>query len=161
MQLHLYRVGTPVSIPMSSPPSFHVAQVPCMIMEDDELEQAQKIRETFRKNPSYGSSWRAASEEFNENRRIFGSSKIGAAEGDAFPRAFRSYATRGASGNGNGASGATGASASTTTLNKDSAEPPGTLIASVRKTFYNSERANAPQARPPSPKSPQYSEPTK
>jgi hypothetical protein len=127
-----------------------------MIMEDDELEQAQKIRETFRKNPSYGTSWRAASEEFNENRRIFGSSKIGTAEGDAFPRAFRSYATRGAS----GATGASGAS-STAALNKDSAEPPGTLIASVRKTFYNSEKANAPQARPPSPKSPQYSEATK
>jgi hypothetical protein len=122
-----------------------------MIMEDDELEQAQKIRETFRKNPSYGSSWRAASEEFNENRRIFGSSKIGTAEGDAFPRAFRSYATR-------GASGATGASASTVTLNKDSAEPPGTLIASVRKTFYNSEKGSViATQRPASPKSPQYS----
>jgi hypothetical protein len=122
-----------------------------MIMEDDELEQAQKIRETFRKNPSYGSSWRAASEEFNENRRIFGSSKIGAAEGDAFPRAFRSYATRGA----------TGASASTPTLNKESAEPPGTLIASVRKTFYNSEKGPgkvASKTDPPSPKTPLYSE---
>lgn len=121
-----------------------------MIMEEDELEQAQKIRETFRKNPSYGGSWRGASEEFMENTRIFGSSKLGTA--DAFPRAFQSYAAKVRSAN---------EKVSASAMGSATAEPPGTLIASVRKTFYNSEKVGSQQQRPPSPKSPSYSDDTK
>ena len=153
--LLLYKIGT--RTPMSSYAAVAASTAnataskkvePCMIMEDDELEQAQKIRETFRKNPSYGGSWRGATEEFMENTRIFGSSKLGTA--DAFPRAFQSYATKVRSANEKGAASFTA-----------TAEPPGTLIASVRKTFYNSEKASAQQQRPQSPKTPTYSDDTK
>jgi hypothetical protein len=147
---------------------------PCMIVDDDELEQAQQIRETFSKGRSYAAvaassaSWRVPpaaaavpavpvaalpAPEFAHHSRVFGTSqpssnRIGAG---GFPNAFHSYGTRPGPLHmtQEGSGGAAAAAIMERRRRHESKDPPGTLMQTVRMTFYNSERGSAPAAPPP------------
>jgi hypothetical protein len=140
---------------------------PCMILDDDELEQAQEIRETFSKGRSYAAvaasassaspSWRSTpSQESTNHSRLFGTSQSSSSRtggNGGFPNAFHSYGTRPshvathASQEGEGSAAAAAATMERRRRRHESNEPPGTLLRTVRMTFYNSALAAA--APPP------------
>jgi hypothetical protein len=182
MPLCVVYIGPP-TFTMSSSSSLYTP--PCMILDDDELEQAQQIRETFSKGRSYAAvaasslspSWRtvvaaaaaaAPAPEFANHSRVFGTSQLSFNRLGGFPNAFHTYGYK--------ASAHTplkgeGRIASPERERQMSKDPPGTLVHAVRMTFYNSERIGppAPLAIPPvattekegplySPKTPPYCE---
>lgn len=150
-----------------------------MIVDDDELEQAQQIRETFSKGRSYAAvaassaSWRVPpaaaavvpavpaaplpAPEFAHHSRVFGTSqpssnRIGVG---GFPNAFHSYGTRPGplhiTQEGSGGAAASAAAIMERRRRHESKDPPGTLMQTVRMTFYNSERGSTPAAAAPPP----------
>ncbi len=150
---------------------------PCMILDDVELEQAQQIRETFSKGRSYAAvaassaspSWRVppavaaaavpavpvaplAAPEFAHHSRVFGTSQPNRVGSGGFPNAFHSYGTRpGPLHMTQEGSGGAAAIMERRRPRHESKDPPGTLMQTVRMTFYNSERGSAPAAAAPPP----------